>query len=169
MQIDKLKMDKLQIDKLQMDKMQMDYYQLKDPIIKPFKISKGENYKINIPNIIDQIIFIVSLLIKEGYTLSYICPNDFVLKNDILFLNEMGHVVPLNDSIKIKNKDCFHSKGLKATVERTYASVGIFIFYLYTQKVKTSLKEEDYGKLVGTKPYYFIKNTQGPNPILFYL
>ena len=156
------------MDKLELDKLQMDHYNLKDPIVKPFKITKGETYKLNIPNIIDQIIFIVFILLKEGYTLSYICPTDFVLKNDILFLNEMTHVVPLNHPIKIK-KGCFHSKGLKATIERTYSSVGIFIFYLYTRKVKTTLKEEDYGKLVGTKAYYFIKNTQGPNPILFYL
>ena len=152
-----------------MDKLQMDHYQLKEPTIKPFKISKGESYKLNIPTIIEQLILIVALLLKEGYTLSYICPNDFVLKNDILFLNVMTNVVKINDPVKITKKDCFHSKGLKATVERTYASVGVFVFYLYTRKVKTVLKEEDYGKLVGTKPYYFIKNTQGPNPILFYL
>jgi len=157
------------MDKLQLDKLQMDYYPLNDPIVKPFKISKGEIYKLNIPKIIDQLILIISILLKEGYTLSYICPDDFVLKNDILFLNEVGHVVLLDDPIKIKTKDCFHSKGLKATIERTYASVGIFVFYLYTRKVKTVIKEEDYGKLKGTKPYYFIKNTQGPNPILFYL
>jgi len=156
------------MDKLKLDKLQMDYYQLKDPIIKPFKLSKDESYQLNIPILINQLIFIIALLVKEGYTLAYICPTDFVLKNDILFLNEMAHVVPLNDPVKIK-KGCFHSKGLKATVERTYASVGIFVFYLYTRKVKTTLKEEDYGKLKGTKPYYFIKNTQGPNPILFYL
>jgi hypothetical protein len=93
-----------------------------------------------------------------------------VLKDKILFLEDLRHVVKIGDPIKItKKEDCFHSKGLKATVERTYASVGLFIFYLYTQKFKTSLKEEDYGKLVGTKAYYFIKNTQGSNPILFYL
>ena len=79
-------MDKLEMDKLEMDKLQMDHYNLKDPIVKPFKITKGETYKLNIPNIIDQIIFIVFILLKEGYTLSYICPTDFVLKNDILFL-----------------------------------------------------------------------------------
>ena len=152
-----------------MDKLQMEYYPLKEPTVKPFKISKGETYKLNIPNIINQLILIVTLLLKQGYTLSYICPNDFVLKNDILFLSEMDHVVPLNDPVKIKKKGCFHSKGLKATMERTYSSVGIFIFYLYTRKVKTTIKEEDYGKLKGTKPYYFIKNTQEANPILFYL
>jgi hypothetical protein len=102
-------MDKLQMDKLQMDKLQMDYYQLKEPTIKPFKITKGEMYKLNIPKIIDQLIFIISILLKEGYTLSYICPTDFVLKNDILFLNETGHVVLLNDPIKIK-KDSFIRK-----------------------------------------------------------
>jgi len=154
---------------MELDKLQMQYYPLKEPIVKPFKLSKDEVYKLNIPKLIDQLILIVSILLKEGYTLSYICPDDFVLKNDILFLNETRHVVLVNDPIKIKTKDCFHYKGLTATVERTYASVGIFVFYLYTRKTKTVLKEEDYGKLKGTKPYYFIKNTQGPNPILFYL
>ena len=153
---------------MKLDKLQMDYHELENPHIKPFKITKDESYQLNIPNIISNLIFIISLLVKEGYTLSYICPTDFVLKNDILFLNEMTHVVPIDDPVKIK-RGCFHSKGLKATLERTYASVGIFVYYLYTRKVKTTLKEEDYGKLKGTKPYYFIKNTQGPNPILFYL
>ena len=154
---------------MELDKLQMQYYELKEPIVKPFKISKDEVYKLNIPKLIDQLILIISILLKEGYTLSYICPDDFLLKNDILFLNETRHVVLVNDPIKIKTKDCFHYKGLTATVERTYASVGIFVYYLYTRKTKTVLKEEDYGKLKGTKPYYFIKNTQGPNPILFYL
>ena len=155
---------------MQIDKLQMEYYKLKDPNTIPFKVSKGEIYKLNIPNIIEQLIFIIELLKKEGYTLSYICPNDFVLKDNILFLNDTQNIVKINDSIKIKNKKgCFHGKGLIASLERTYSSVGLFIFYLYTRKTKTSLKEEDYGKLLGTKPYYFIKNTQGPNPILFYL
>ena len=155
---------------MQIDKIQMEHYGLKDPVVKPFKISKNEIYKLNIPVMIQQLILIIELLLKEGYTLSYICPNDFVIKDNVLFLNDTNHVVKINDSIKINKKDnCFHSKGLKATVERTYASVGLFVFFLYTRKVKTSIKEEDYGKLVGTKPYYFIKNTQGPNPILFYL
>jgi hypothetical protein len=155
---------------MHIDKLQMDYYNLKDPITIPFKITKNEIYKLNIPKIIEQIILIIELLVKDGYTLSYICPNDFVLKDKILFLKDLRHVVKIDEPIKIsKKEECFHSKGLKATVERAYASVGLFIFYLYTRKVKTSLKEEDYGKLVGTKAYYFIKNTQDSKPILFYL
>lgn len=155
---------------MHIDKLQMDYYNLKDPKTTPFKITKNEIYKLNIPKIIEQLILIVEILLKEGYTLSYICPHDFVLKDNILFLNETRHIVKINEPIKItKKEECFHSKGLKATLERTYASVGLFIFYLYTRKVKTSIKEEDYGKLVGTKAYYFIKNTQDSKPILFYL
>jgi len=155
---------------MHIDKIQLNYYNLKEPSMTPFKITKNEIYKLNIPKIIEQLILIIEFLLKEGYTLSYICPNDFVLKDKILFLEDLRHVVKIGDPIKItKKEDCFHSKGLKATVERTYASVGLFVFYLYTQKFKTSLKEEDYGKLVGTKAYYFIKNTQGSNPILFYL
>jgi len=154
---------------MNIDKLQFDYYQLKEPVTTPFKIT-NEVYKLNIPKIIEQLIVIIEILLKEGYTLSYICPADFVLKDNILFLNETGHIVKIDEPIKISKKDdCFHSKGLKATIKRTYASVGLFIFYLYTRKVKTSLKEEDYGKLVGTKAYYFIKNTQESNPILFYL
>jgi hypothetical protein len=155
---------------MHIDKIQLNYYNLKEPSMTPFKITKNEIYKLTIPKIIEQLILIIEFLLKEGYTLSYICPNDFVLKDKILFLEDLRHVVKIGDPIKItKKEDCFHSKGLKATVERTYASVGLFIFYLYTQKFKTSLKEEDYGKLVGTKAYYFIKNTQDSNPILFYL
>jgi hypothetical protein len=162
-------MDKMQLDKMQLDKMQLDYYKLKDPLVKPFKISKSESYKLNIQTIIEQLIFIITLLVNQGYTLSYICPNDFVLNDNILFLNEMTHVVKICEPVKISKKGCFLGKGLRATIERTYASVGIFVFYLYTRKTKTTLKEEDYGNLVGTKPYYFIKNTQESNPILFYL
>ena len=155
---------------MHIDKIQLNYYNLKEPSMTPFKITKNEIYKLNIPKIIEQLILIIEFLLKEGYTLSYICPDDFVLKDKILFLEDLRHVVKIGDPIKItKKEDCFHSKGLKATVERTYASVGLFVFYLYTQKFKTSLKEEDYGKLVGTKAYYFIQNTQGSNPILFYL
>jgi hypothetical protein len=155
---------------MHIDKIQLNYYNLKEPSMTPFKITKNEIYKLNIPKIIEQLILIIEFLLKDGYTLSYICPNDFVLKDKILFLEDLRHVVKIGDPIKItKKEDCFHSKGLKATVERTYASVGLFVFYLYTQKFKTSLKEEDYGKLVGTKAYYFIKNTQDSNPILFYL
>jgi hypothetical protein len=155
---------------MHIDKIQLNYYNLREPSMTPFKITKNEIYKLNIPKIIEQLILIIEFLLKEGYTLSYICPNDFVLKDKILFLEDLRHVVKIGDPIKItKKEECFHSKGLKATVERTYASVGLFVFYLYTQKFKTSLKEEDYGKLVGTKAYYFIKNTQGSNPILFYL
>jgi hypothetical protein len=150
---------------MQFDKLQLDYYSLKDPTTKPFKLN--ENY--NIPNLIQQLIVIVELLLNEGYTLSYICPDDFVLKDNILFLNETVHIVKIDEPIKLTKKECFHSKGLRATLKRTYASVGLFVFYLYTRKVKTSLKEEDYGKLVGTKAYYFIKNTQDSKPILFYL
>jgi hypothetical protein len=155
---------------MHIDKIQLNYYNLKEPSLTPFKITKNEIYKLNIPKIIEQLILIIEFLLKEGYTLSYICPHDFVLKDKILFLEDVRHVVKIGDPIKItKKEDCFHSKGLKATVERTYASVGLFVFYLYTRKFKTSLKEEDYGKLVGTKAYYFIKNTQDSNPILFYL
>ena len=122
-----------------------------------------------IPKIIEQLILIVNFLLKEGYTLSYICPDDFVLKDNILFLNDTTHVVKINDPIKLKKGDCFHSKGLTATIKRTYASVGIFVFYLCTRKKRNVIKEEDYGRLKGTKLYYFIKNTQGSEPILFYL
>jgi hypothetical protein len=155
---------------MNIDKIQMDYYNLTDTNTIPFKITKNEIYKLNIPKMISQLILILDFLLKDGYTLSYICPDDFVLKDKILFLNDTRHVVKIGDPIKIsKKEDCFHSKGLKATVERTYASVGLFVYYLYTRKFKTSLKEEDYGKLVGTKAYYFIKNTQDSKPILFYL
>ena len=120
---------------MQFDKLQLDYYSLKDPTTKPFKLN--ENY--NIPNLIQQLIVIVELLLNEGYTLSYICPDDFVLKDNILFLNETVHIVKIDEPIKLTKKECFHSKGLRATLKRTYASVGLFVFYLYTRKVKTSL------------------------------
>ena len=115
---------------MNIDKLQMDYYNLKDPKTTPFKITKNEIYKLNIPKIIEQLILIVEFLLKEGYTLSYICPHDFVLKDNILFLNETRHVVKIDEPIKITKKDeCFHSKGLKATLERAYASIHILFIH----------------------------------------
>ena len=54
-------------------------------------------------------------------------------------------------------------------LEMTYASVGLFAFYLWTRKKKTELSDADYGKLKGTKVYYFIRNALEKDPILLYL
>ena len=56
---------------MHIDKIQLNYYNLKEPSMTPFKITKNEIYKLNIPKIIEQLILIIEFLLKEGYTLSY--------------------------------------------------------------------------------------------------
>ncbi len=120
--------------------------------------------------VLKQLIFILESLQDIGYTLSVICPYDFVFRDKVLWLNKDTHVVELHkiSTVSTPPSKCFLSEG-KTGIEATYASVGLFAFYLWTRKKKTELTDEDYGKLKGTKIYYFIRNTFETNPILLYL
>lgn len=152
---------------------QMKYYD-----ISVYKPEKVKITKLNIDRIISQLCFIVDYLIRHEHTLTHICLNDFEMCDDTLFLKRDARVVSIDSKHKFTykkdtDKMCFPNKGLvdgqKASVDDTYASVGLFIYYLYFKKVVNNISEKDYGKLKGTRPYYFIKNTMKPSPCLIYL
>lgn len=167
----------MNIEELKKD--QMKYYHLNDYNPQKIKISK-----LNYQTIITQLCFIIHYLIEKGYTLTHICINDFELSGDNIFLKSDNHIMPIDaknhyiykeiKSNGIKDSGiCFPHKNLKdghhASIHDTYASVGLFVYYLYFKKVMNELSEKDYGKLKGTKPYFFIKNTMSTSPCLIYL
>ena len=156
-------------------KEQMKYYNINEYKPEKIKISK-----LDIDSLIPQLCFIVHYLIDKGYTLTYICLNDFEISNETIFLKHDKHIVSIDSKnqyiykeLKDKEGLCFPHKNLKdgqhASIHDTYASVGLFIYYFYFKKTKKELSENDYGKLKGTKPYYFIKNTMVTSPCLIYL
>jgi hypothetical protein len=163
----------MKIEDLQ--KEQMKYYQINEYKPEKLKISK-----LNVDIFIPQICFIIHYLIQNSYTLTHICLNDFEISDNVIFLKTLDHVTEIDskNSFIYKNTEdkegiCFPSKGLhdgqRATIYDTYMSVGLLVYYIYYKKVKKELTEKDYGKLKGTKPYYFIKNTMSSHPCLIYL
>ena len=154
-------------------KNQMKYYQLKKYNPEKLKLSK-----INAESLIQQLCFIIHYLNHNGHTLTHICLNDFEMSDNVLFLKSIDHLTKIDakDSYIYKeiNKGgiAFPPKGLKngqrATIYDTYASVGLFVYYIYFKRVLNELSEKDYGKLKGTKPYYFIRNTMAQHPCLLY-
>lgn len=158
----------------ELKKEQMKYYNLTKYTPEKIKLSK-----INVEIILPQLCFIIHYLIKKGYTLTYFCLNDFEISENTLFLKSNQHIIEIDskNSFVYNKKDskgiCFPyinlRDGNKASIHDTYASVGLFVYYLYYKKVRNELTEKDYGKLKGTKPYYFIKNTMSPHPCLIYL
>jgi hypothetical protein len=162
----------MNIEELQRD--QMKYYQLKEYHPEKLKLTK-----INIEILIPQLCFIINYLKQKNYTLTHIFLNDFEMSDNVLFLKTMNHVVEIDSrdsyvykEIKEKSGLSFPPKGLqdgqKASVYDTYASIGLFVYYIYFKKVMKEISEKDYGKLKGTKPYYFIRNTMSQYPCLIY-
>ena len=147
------------------NKAMMKQFPIEDMTERPFHFPKDPEVTLK------QLLFLLKSLIQLGYTLSVICPEDFVLRDKVLFLNRNIHVVPLSEPFQSpKDGKCFVPDMLKDdSLSVTYASVGLFVYYLWTRKKKTKLAESDYGKLKGTKVYYFIKNSMEKNPILLYL
>ena len=149
--------------------------ELEKAIMKQYRVKKTTETPFVFPKdpepVLQQLLFILNHLMERGYTLSVICLHDFVFRDKVLFLNKKTHWVELEKGpygYEGKRDKCFVPEG-KDSLAMTYASVGLFAYYLWTRKTKTSLSESDYGKLKGTKPYYFIQNTMEPNPILLYL
>ena len=148
------------------NKAMMKQYPIQNMTETPFVLPKEPEV------VLKQLLFLLKTMINLGYTLSFICPADFVFRDKVLFLNKDTHVVPLQEGYEaIAKGKCFIPEILKEDnpLSTTYASVGLFAFYLWTHKKKSSLTELDYGKLKGTKVYYFIKNAMEKNPILLYL
>jgi hypothetical protein len=149
----------------------MKQYPIKNMTEKPFSFPKEPE------SVLKQLLFLLNVMIDLGYTLSVICPMDFVFRDKVLLLKSDVHVVPLEEGhFNYKEHKeygkCFVPEMIKEgknPLSVTYASVGLFAYYLWTRKKKSRLTEMDYGKLKGTKVYYFIKNSMVKNPILLYL
>lgn len=149
--------------------------ELEKAIIKHYFVKTTKEIPFFIPKnpepLIKQLLFIINHLMERGYSLSVICPSDFVFRDNVLFLKKERHLVKLDKGpyyAEVKKELCFVPED-KDSLMMTYASVGLFAFYLWTHKIKKKIVEKDYGKLKGTKVYYFIKNTLEKNPILLYL
>ena len=143
----------------------MKQYPIKDMTEKAFVFPKDPEVMLK------QLLFLLHTLIKKGYTLSVICPHDFILRDKVLFLKKDDHLVSLDTPfVKRKYDKCFVPDLVRdEPLSNTYASVALFAYYLWTRKKKSKLSESDLGKLKGTKVYYFIKNAMEKNPILLYL
>lgn len=148
----------------EVNKAMMKQYPIQDMTEKAFVYPKDPEV------VLKQLLFLLHTLIEMGYTLSVICPQDFILRDKVLFLKKDVHVVPLDQEPMVKVSDkCFVPDMKADSLSTTYASVALFAYYLWTRKKKSKLAESDYGKLKGTKVYYFIKNAMEKNPILLYL
>ena len=153
----------------ELNKTMMKKYPIEDMKETPFYFPKDPE------SVLRQLLFMLEALLDKGYTLSVICPNDFVFRDKVLFLKKDRHLVELKDGhFKYTKKEdkCFapaHLKEGNQGLDKTYASVGLFAFYLWTRKKKTELSDSDYGALKGTKVYYFIRNALEKEPILLYL
>jgi hypothetical protein len=150
----------------EVNKAMMKQFPIEDMKDRPFHFPKDPEV------VLKQLLFMLKILIQLGFTLSVICPSDFIIRDKVLFLNRNTHVVPLSDPfVNPTSQDkCFVPDMPKEDLlSVTYASVGLFTYYLWTRKKKTKLSESDYGNLKGTKVYYFIKNAMEKNPILLYL
>jgi len=152
----------------ELNKSIMKKYPIEDMTDTPFYFPKDPE------PVLKQLLFMLETLLSKGLTLSVICPNDFIFRNKVLFLKKDRHLVELDEGhFHYSPKDkCFAPASLKEgkhSLAMTYASVGLFAFYLWTRKKKSELVESDYGKLKGTKVYYFIRNTLEKEPILLYL
>jgi hypothetical protein len=152
--------------------------ELNNALIKQYPTENLKEKKFVIPKdpepVLKQLLFILNHLLERGKTLSVICPSDFGLRDKVLFLKKETHIVDLEDGhFYFKGSEkCFLPEGVKEgkhSLTVTYDSVALFAFYLWTRKKKTSLTDSDFGKLKGTKLYYFIRNAMERNPILLYL
>jgi len=151
----------------EVNKAMMKQYPIKDMTESSFVFPKDP-----VPTL-QQLLFMLHTLIEMGYTLSVICPRDFILRDKVLFLKKDIHVVPLDHGRFVSpgvTDHCFVPDFVKEdSLSMTYGSVALFAYYLWTRKKKRNLVESDFDKLKGTKVYYFIKNAMEKNPILLYL
>jgi hypothetical protein len=145
----------------------------------PFEITKNKE------DILLNLLFIIDYLKEKKYTLSHICLSDFVFLDNVLILKKDNHLVHLDDKLyfrnvydKSKKNDNeeeieFPTKELmentRVSITSTYESIGLFVYYLFFERVKLELTESDLQKIKGTKPYYFIKNTVYKFPYIIYL
>lgn len=122
------------------------------------------------------LLYIVSFLEQNGLTLTHICLNDFEVHDQVLFLVKDAHIVELYDDTYIyepltKEKIEFIPDDIQYKNHKTilYKSVGLFMFYLITKKIRSKIPNAELEDLYYTKPYFFIKNTMDVDPCLIYL
>ncbi len=162
--------------------------ELRDKMIEFYNISEKKDelpfelFEINEnrEDILLNLLFIIDYLKEKEYTLSHICLSDFILLDNVLILKKDTHLVHLDDKLYFRNiyeenKDDieFPTKELinntRISISSVYESIGLFVYYLYYERVKLELTETDLQKIKGTKPYYFIKNTVYKFPYIIYL
>jgi hypothetical protein len=155
------------------DKM-IKFYNITDTTETPFQFIENKE------QLILNLLYIINYLNHKNYTLTHICLSDFVLLDKFIILNKDTHLVKLDSknyfrNVYEENKDDieFPTKHLKQetriSLNETYKSVGLFVYYLYLDKIKDEVNENDLQKINGTKPYYFIKNTVYKIPYIIYL
>ena len=123
------------------------------------------------------LIFIVSFLEQKGLTLTHICLNDFEVHEQVLFLVKDTHIVELYDDTYIyepleKEKIEFIPDDIQYKNHKTilYKSVGLFMFYLITKKIRSKISNVELEALYYSKPYFFVKNSMDTiDPCLIYL
>ena len=153
--------------------------EMKKDELELFNISKPQltaKYKKLNELCIYSLLFIVNFLEQKGYTLTHICLNDFEVHDQVLFLVKDTHIVELYDDTYIyepsqKEKIEFIPDDIQYKNHKTilYKSVGLFMFYLITKKIRSKISKDELDELYYSKPYFFIKNTMDIDPCLIYL
>lgn len=155
------------------DKM-IKFYNITDTTERPFEMIDNKE------QLILNLLYIINFLNHKNFTLTHICLSDFVLLENYFFLKKDTHLVKLDEKKYFRNmyeenedEIEFPTKELKTetrvSLNETYKSVGLFVYYLYLNKIKDELTDHDLQKINGTKPYYFIKNTVYKIPYIIYL
>lgn len=153
--------------------------EMKKDELELFNISKPQltsKYKKLNELCIYSLLFIINFLEQKGYTLTHICLNDFEVHDQVLFLVKDTHIVELYDDTYIyepsqKEKIEFIPDDIQYKNHKTilYKSVGLFMFYLITKKIRSKIPNAELDALYYSKPYFFIKNTMDVDPCLIYL
>ena len=153
--------------------------EMKKDELELFNISKPQltsKYKKLNELCIYSLLFILNFLEQKGYTLTHICLNDFEVHDQVLFLVKDTHIVELFDDTYIyepsqKEKIEFIPDDIQYKNHKTilYKSVGLFMFYLITKKIRSKISNAELDELYYSKPYFFIKNTIDNDPCLIYL
>jgi hypothetical protein len=125
---------------------------------------------------INSLLYIITYLEFNGYTLTHICLNDFKVFNQYLFLMRDQNIVKLENNMydyRATKKDGIEFIPINISKKNhksmLYNSIGLFMFYIITKEVKHNLKEKELDKIYYSKPYFFIKNIMGKEPCLIYL
>ena len=108
----------------------------------------------------------------KGYEVEVAIQDEKDLKQGISS-GRMGGVFSLmkNKWIKKPEKVEFIPDDIQYKNHKTilYKSVGLFMFYLITKKIRSKIPNAELDALYYSKPYFFIKNTMDVDPCLIYL